>query len=477
VVAGTVIGSGIFKKPQVVAQAVPYFGVAMLIWIIGASLTLLGALSFAEVAVIYPRAGGNYVFLREGFGRLFGFLWGWVELWVIKGATIAALGTLLADCLRDVLAGAVASSQLEPLVDFLDDFWWRRGLSIGLILGLAAINAAGIRWGGVIQVGMTVIKLAALVGLMALPAWMSTTGKMAPVAIGNLEPVWPDSLAEASLMRILAAVYGVLWAYHGWMNIAPVAEEIRKPQTNIPRSLFFGVGIVVAMYLGANWAYATVIPAKDMASLNDSSVATAFAVRLLGSTGAVVVSAAVLASVLGTLNGNIMAGPRVLYAMSEDRLAPRRLASIHPRFRTPAAATMALASWACILITVGACLGRYRLPIVGAGPWRIDLNLPTGKPLFDVMTDFAMFGAVVFETLAVATIFVFRNRFPDLDRPYRCRGYPWVPGIYVLALAVIALSTFWNQRTEAVAGIGLIGLGAVVYALMPCRPAGVPARG
>ena len=186
---------------------------------------------------------------------------------------------------------------------------------------------------------------------------------------------------------------------------------------------------------------------------------------LLGNIGAAVASAAVMCSVFGALNGNLLVGPRMLYAMGEDGLAPRALGAVHPRFHTPALAILILAAWSVVLVLAGALLTVYQgqLPVFNVGDWQVDLNLPEGKPLFDVMTDFAMFGAVIFETLAVATIFVFRWRLPNAERPYRCWGYPFVPIVYVTILALIAINMFRKQTTEALVGVNFIVVGVMVY--------------
>jgi amino acid transporter len=470
IVVGTVIGSGVFKKPQVVAATVPFFGPATLAWLLGGVLALLGALALAEVAVLFPRAGGNFVYLREGFGRLYGFLWGWVELSVVKAASIAALATVFADAVSDILTNPLVRETLWPAGgDFLAGYWARRWLTVAVILGLASVNVLGVRWGGLLQLSITLVKVGSLLALMALPfvaAFLApSTSPAARPDVQHLSPVWPSAWGQVTAGQVGTALLGVLWAYHGWMNIAPVAEEVRDPRRHIPLALLGGIGLVMALYLGANVAYALVLPAAEMARLTDTTVATAFSERLLGPLGAAVASAAVMVSVFGALNGNLLAGPRVLYALGEDRLAPRRFGRVHPRFRTPAPAIVALAVWSAVLVLAAAALARYRVPALDVGVVTLDLNVPPDKPLFDLMTDFAMFGAVVFETLAVATIFVFRRRLPDVERPYRCWGYPVVPAVYVAALSGVLVSMFLNQRAEALAGVLFVAAGVAVYQL------------
>jgi amino acid transporter len=470
VVVGTVIGSGIFKKPQSVAEHVPTFGLAATAWVLGGLLAVLGALALAEVAVLYPKAGGNYVFLREGFGRLAGFLWGWVEFWMIRAGSLAALATVFSESLHDVLRNQAFQQSFglthlggEPL-----GFWAQKWLTVSVILALAWVNVRGVRWGGGLQLLITTVKVASLLGIMALPFVASALARpganVPPPEPAYLTPVWPADWSRVALGGFGTALLGVLWAYHGWMNIAPVAEEVARPQRNIPLSLFCGVGVVIFVYLGANLAYALIVPQPVMAGLKDTTVATYFSLQLLGPIGAAAASAAVMCSVFGALNGNLLVGPRLLYAMGEDGLAPRALGAVHPRYRTPALAILVMGGWAALLVLGAALLTQADLRFTLSG-YALDLNVPRGKALFDILTDFAMFGAVIFETLAVATIFVFRWRYPQVERPYRCIGYPVVPAVYVLILTLVAVSTFINQRTEAMVGVGFMALGAAVYGL------------
>jgi amino acid transporter len=465
VVVGTTIGSGVFKKANVVAANVPNFGWAAAAWILVGVLALLGGLTIAEVAVLYPRAGGNYVFLREAYGRLAGFLWGWVEFCIIRSASIAALATIFSESLYNVLRDPALAARLgyspgSPALAQANETY----TTLAVILGLALVNVRGVRWGGVLQLFITLVKVGSLVAIVALPFLL------APAAVADPDPLpadWKRPPGAFTLGGFATALLGVLWAYHGWMNIAPVAEEVKAPQRNIPLSLIGGVGIIIALYLGANFAYAWVIPQDQMANVTDRPVATEFSVRLLGSVGTVVMSAVVMCSVFGALNGNLLVGPRLLYAMGEDGLAPHALGRVHPRFRTPALAILVFAAWSMLLVAGVVLLTRFGV-------------LEPGKSHFDVLTDFAMFGAVTFETTAVLSVFVFRRRYPKADRPYRCWGYPVTPAVYVLLPALILGNMFVNQRTEAFAGIGLIGLGALVYAFFldsPPRqdPGGQPA--
>jgi amino acid transporter len=478
VVVGTVIGSGVFKKPQAVAESVPYFGLAAVVWILGGVLALLGASALAEVAVIYPKAGGNYVYLREAYGRLFGFLFGWVEFCIIRSASLAALATIFAESLKDVLKNEAFLSATGLHVGELG-FWPLRWLTISVIGGLALVNVLGVRWGGLLQSFVTLIKVLSLVGIAVLPfvAAYLRPHPSEPIPApqtANLLPLW-SGLSALDFAKLGTALVAVLWAYHGWMNAAPVAEEIRNPNRNLPIAFLCGVGTIIVLYLSANLGYCLVMSQDELARVaKDTTVAAVFSERLLGPIGQAVAAAAVMCSVFGALNGNLLVGPRLLYAMGEDGLAPRALGAVHPRFRTPALAILVLAAWSIILVVVGALLTSHRLPLLRVADRTIDFNVPESKSLFDVMTDFAIFGAVIFETLAVSTIFVFRWRTPGAERLYRCWGYPLVPVVYVIILGLVAANMFREQRTEALVGVAFIACGALVYAVQRWRTGPVP---
>jgi amino acid transporter len=438
VVVGTIIGSGVFKKPATIAAAVPDLGWALLVWVLLGTLALLGALALAEVAVLYPKAGGNYVFLREGYGRLAGFLWGWVEFLDIRSASIAALATIFTESFHDILRQTTNNG--SPVLTM----WGEVLLTVTVISILALVNIRGVKWGGVLQLLITLVKVGSLLGIMALP--LVLWGR-----VGDSATEVPRPERPISLTGFISALLAALWAYHGWMNIGPVAEEVRRPQRNIPLALLGGVGIVMFLYLGANVAYALVVPWGTLAAIpGDTSTVVVFSQTLLGPIGATVAAAVVMCSVFGALNGNILVGPRLLYAMGADGLAPRALHEVHPVYRTPAKAIAVLAAWSCLLV-------------VGVAVLKETEVLEKDKSAFDALTDFAMFGAVIFETLTVTTIFVFRRRRPNAERPYRCLGYPVIPALYLILPILILGNMFVAQQVEAAIGVGFILTGVLVY--------------
>jgi amino acid transporter len=386
---------------------------------------------------------------------LAGFLWGWVDFCIIRSASLAALATVFTDSLHDIIRNEAFQQTVGLPSGAHLSSWSQTLLTVSVLAVLAWVNVRGVRWGGLVQLLITIIKIGSLLAIALLPFAVFAAWITAPTtpSFDNLRPVWPDDWRQVSLGGLGSAFLGVLWSYHGWMNIAPVAEEVRRPQRNLPLALLGGVAVIITLYLSVNLAYYLVIPRLEMAGLKQTTVATEFSLRLLGSLGAAAASAAVMGSVFGALNGNLLVGPRLLYAMGEDGLAPRALAVVHPRYRTPALAIVVLAVWSSLQVVIVALLTW-----IG---W-----LEESKSHFDRLTDFAMFGAVIFETLAVVSIFVFRRRRPDAERPYRCPGYPLVPALYVILPMFVLVNMFVYQRVEASAGVGFIALGAAIYGVL-----------
>jgi amino acid transporter len=473
IVVGSVIGSGIFKKPQNVAANVDAFGLVVLVWTLGGVLALLGSLTLAELAVLFPEAGGSYVYLREGYGKLAAFLFGWVEYWIIQSAGLAALATVFTEELNNILgnAGFQRSFGAEwgstPL-----DFWQRQVVTVFLILFMAWINVRGVLWSGWIQTLITSVKVATLLGILVLPliALALSNSDMAQPRAENLTPFWPTSWSKDSWAGLGTALVGVLWAYNGWMNVSNIAGEVRNPKRNMPLALLAGVGIIIFLYLGANLAYSLILPSTSMADSTDMAVVTLFSLRMLGSGGAIVASAALMASVFGAFNGCLLTTPRIVFKMGEDGLAPNALGAVHANYHTPALSIWVFAGWSALLVLGAAGLTRVTLPVISLGEASLNLNLPTNKTPFDVLTEFAIFGVVLFETLAVSSIFAFRRRLPDAERPYKCLGYPIVPVLYIAIMAVVAVHMFINHKLESLVGLVFIAIGAGVYAWWRARP-------
>lgn len=429
VVVGAIIGSGIFLKPGVAARELGAIGPILAVWIVVGLVTLCGSLALAELASMLPHAGGPYVYLREAYGRLWGFLWGWTEFWVIRTGSIGALAT----------ATAIYASQAIPM-----SRPQQAALAIGLVLLLSAINVAGVHWAAWVQNLTAGTKVFFLLFLIALPfvAGGASTANLAPM----MPEEWSWSLARGFGVAMVA----VMWPYDGWIQIAPVAEELRQPQRNIPAALVIGVGLVIALYLGANLAYHLTLPIEEVAK--SSAVAATMCERLLGPIGASLVAVGVAFSTFGAANANILTGPRIYFAMARDGLLPGPLSRLHPRFRTPMNAIAVQAIWTTLLLAF-------------AFRW-----MERPGDAFDLLTDFVIFGSSIFYALTVAAVYVLRARRPEWTRPYRAWGYPVVPAIYLIAFTAALTSLLLYKPVPSMVGLGLIAAGGVVYALIPKPP-------
>jgi basic amino acid/polyamine antiporter, APA family len=434
IVVGGVIGSGVFLKPSQVAQATEgYVGLILALWIVCGLVSLCGALAMAELSAMFPRAGGSYVFLNEAYGPLWGFLWAWAEFSVMRSGAIASLAAAMAIGVNRI--AETAGYQLSTAGDL--------AIAIGSVVGLAAVNIVGTRWGGVVQNVTTVIKALFVAFLAVLPF----------VAIGSqavdLTPLWPDAVRVGLLMGIGKALSAILWAYDGWAQLPVIAEEVRNPQRNVPRALLIGLTLLIVLYTSANLAYHLALPSAVIADpSNKSPTAVMAAEKLMPNLGGKLTLSMMIVSVFGALNASILTGPRVLFAAARDHRALGPLRRVDPRFGTPAAAIAALSGWAIVLII--------------AALWYPNKD----KRLYDVLTDYCIFGASIFYLASVVAVFVLRVRRPDAPRPYRALGYPVLPAVFVVAYVAILIAMLVASLFESLAGLSLIGLGALVYAIV-----------
>ncbi|HEV3344037.1 MAG TPA: amino acid permease [Pirellulales bacterium] len=422
VVVGGIIGSGIFLKPSYVAQQLDSFGLIISVWVVVGLITLCGALTLAELAAMLPHAGGPYVYLREAFGRLPAFLWGWTELTIIRPGSVGALAT-------------ATVIYLEELVSM--NRYWQEGLAIGIVLFLSVVNVVGTRWGAAVQNLTVVAKLGFLVFIIVLPLAVSD-GRPQESA-----PFWPGAITLDAWRGLGLAMIAVMWAYDGWINIAPVAEEIHNPQRNVPLALALGMVIVIVAYVLANVAYHVVLPISAIAK--SDAVAGDMCTALLGKFGGQFVSVGVLCSTFGAANSNLLTGPRIYFAMARDGLLPSSIRQVHGRWQTPANAIWLQCVW-----TIGL--------IVAAYAWK---EAPIDA--FDALTDFVIFGGTAFYALAVSAVFVFRRTHPEWPRPYRTLGYPLTPVIYLLGYSAALASMLAQKYVQTLAGTALIGAGVAFY--------------
>ncbi len=467
-VVGSVIGSGIFLVPAAVARNVNFIGGIVLVWIIGGLFSGAGALTLAELGAMLPHAGGLYVYLRAAYGPLPAFLFGWVEFLVVRSGSMATLAAAFAQYFAHVV----------PAPDPIPVKIWQAGAAVLAIAVVTAVNVLGTRHGGALQVIGTALKVGGIAILIALPFLIGGG------SVANLSPFWPTSTHSSSLFAgVMAAMVGVLWAYDGWSNVAPLAEEIRDPGRNIPFALLGGMVVLIAAYLGMTLAYHYVLPmdqvknASGKAAHFEQAVAALYCDRLLGWWGVLGISLLVMCSTFIALNGNALAGPRAYFAMARDGLFPAALCRVHPRFETPANAILSQGIWASLLIVSGTFLimvpptGREQaLPGWVAAAWR-KLN---EKPLYDLLYTYVIFGAHIFYMLAIASVFVLRVRRPDLPRPYRTLGYPVTPLLFVAAELLLLGNMLYDteSRVPSLVGLGIVVAGVPAFAFFRRSAAG-----
>ncbi len=419
VLVGSTIGSGIFRTPASVATRIDDVPLFLLAWVVGGVVAVSGALTYAELAAAFPRSGGMYVFLREAFGPLTAFLFGWAELLIIRPGAYGAIGiTASAYSLRTV--------GLDPAAPLLGlPVRGDQALGACFIILVATVNYFGIKRGAVIQNVSTAFKVGALAALVVLGFLLGDGLGVGPML---------DQRAAVSASPFLLAMVSILWAYDGWADLAFVGGEVRDPQRTLPRALVIGTSIVVVLYLGANLVYLYLIPIGQMQQAE--LVAADVASLLIGPAGIVAISAAVAVSTFGTLNGSMMTAPRIFFAMAEDGLFPKAIARVDPRTGAPTAA-----------IVLAAVLGVIFVLI----------------KTFTELADQFVIGIWPFYALAVAAVFVLRRTRPELPRPYRTAGYPGVPLLF-LAGSLFLLGNYLVSEPKAfVVDVAVILSGVPVY--------------
>ena len=430
IVAGTIIGSGTFLVPAEMMQAVGSAALVYLAWIVGGLLSFFGALTYAELGAVRPFAGGEYVYVRDAYGPLPGFLYGWTWFLIAKPASIASVTAGLVRVLstfpafsflpQTLLALHVTSSRVLVIN-------YGHLVAIGATVFITALNYGGVRKAGNFQFAFTLLKVVMIVGI-AFVALTASSGSWS-----NFGTSFAG--AKGGMAGFMAALVAALWAYDGWNDLNMVSEEIQQPERTIPIALIAGVGLVAVLYMGMNAGIQRALPAAAIAQA--AVPASAASEAALGHVGIVLVSLGMLISMLATLNGTVMSGGRVPFAVARDGYLFKALGEVHPKFHTPALALVIQAAVAIVLVVVG---GAFR-------------------ELFSL----AIFAEWLFYVVAASTIFVFRKREPDAARPYRTAGYPVVPALFIGTAAVLLYYTFVSNLRDSVAGLVVILLGVPVY--------------
>jgi len=441
IVVGNVIGSGIFAKPGEIAAQAGSFPLILTGWIVGGIFCMLGALCFAELAAMLPRAGGLYVYLRESFGRPVAFLFGFNEFVFGRPASIGAMAVYLVGLWADA-AGIELSTTLAMEI------------AVAVIGVIAWVNVVGVIWGGRVQGVTTLIKAGFLGFIALLPFVLQAAGYPTVETANYTSTVAPIQTTLAA--QFAAVLLAVMWAYNGWHDVAPVAEEIRDPQKNIPRALVAGVAILIVLYVGANLAYHGVLSMQEVKAAGEGT-AQAMIRRVLApfgsqtaAIGGSLMAAVIMCSVFGAINCNLLLGPRVSFAMGRDDVFVRQLGAVHANYRTPAVSIVVQAAMSALLVIVSGLLVRY-------------VNEFRERSIFEMMTDYVTFSANVFYTLCVVGLLVLRWKHPEWERPYRTWGYPLVPLIFIAGNLWFLVQVYYAKPAESLAGIWLIVLGVPVY--------------
>ena len=369
---GSVIGSGIFVVPSLIAQRVPEPGLVIAIWVFSGLLVLCGALALAELGAMLPQSGGLYVYMREAYGPFWAFLYGWTIMLVVIPGSLAALTAAFLLYLKHFVPLGIGAEKT---------------LGIALLLGLALVNARGVKLGARVQNVFTLLKVGGLVSLVAL-ALLTQDG-----TVWHFKPAFPDRFTPALLAGVGVAMISTLFAYDAWHFVGFVAGEMQDPERTVPRSIFAGVAIVIAVYVSTNIAYIFVLGQQNIAA--SERVAADTMSTMIGPIGASFITLAILCSTFGAISANVLAGPRVFFAMARDGTFFRRLADVHPRYETPANAIWALAGWAAVLTLTGG---------------------------YEHLITMAMFANWIFFTMVVLSVVVLRRKHPEWPRPYRATG-------------------------------------------------------
>jgi len=431
-VVGSMIGSGIFIVSADMARQLNSPGLLLLTWIVTAAMTFVAAISYGELAAMMPHAGGQYVYLRESFGPLAGFLYGWTLFLVIQTGTAAAVAVAFAKFLGVFVPWVSAKNYLFGS--------GRLGLStqqliaIVVIAILTAINARGIRTGAIVQNVFTVAKTAALLGLIALGFLV---GRNPEAVAANFTGFWRNASWDFHTIRLVGvAMVGSLFSADAWNNVTFTGAEVRNPRRNLPLALGLGVAIVSALYIFTNLVYLNVLPLAAIQGAPEDRVATATAAVMFGPVAVQLMAAAIMISTFGCANGLILAGARVYWAMALDGLFFRKVATLHPRTHAPVFSLVIQGIWTMLLTVSGS---------------------------YNDLLDYVIFAVLLFYILTIAGIFRLRRTRPDVERPYRALGYPVLPAVYIAAAGLIEILLLLYKPNYTWPGLIIVLLGVPVY--------------
>lgn len=438
-VIGSMVGSGIFIVSAGILREVGSPGLLLLVWGISGVLTLLGALTYGELAAMFPKAGGQYVYLRESISPLFGYLYGWTLFTVIQTGTIAAVAVAFAR-FTGILVPAINDTMIlgGDVGKYHVGFTSQRILAIVSVILLTWVNIRGVKTAAFIQTSLTAIKTLSLAALIVLGV---TVGRHAEAIAANFGAgFWTGGgLTLAVLPVVGAAMVGSLFSMDAWNNVGFASGEMKHPEKDLPFAMAVGVLTVVTIYLLANVAYLHILPADAIRLASTGSnppIGAAALEGMFGSVGLMVMAVAVMISTFGCNNGLILSGARVYYAMARDGLFFRSAGTLHPEHRTPSVALVAQAVWTCVLCLSGS---------------------------YGDLLDYVIFAALLFYMLTTVGLFALRRARPDMVRPVRAPGYPWLPALYLIATAVFCVNLLFQKPLYTWPGLVIVALGIPVY--------------
>jgi APA family basic amino acid/polyamine antiporter len=437
IVIGDVVGTGVFLKARVMTCNVETPLAVLSVWAVAGLLSLAGALTYAELAAMMPRAGGEYVFIRQAYGRLPGFLYGWTRFFVAGCGGIAGLAAGFAIFINILVGGGLAERSFglsgTPL-----GLSGLQATAIGAIAIVTLINCTAVAVSGRIALVLTVFKILLLLGI-GCAAMFVADGSWTHFGLradaGTCEDV--AAAARGGVAGFGAAMLGALWAYNGWNEVTFVAEEVKDPQKNLPLALIGGIGVIATLYIFVNATYYYVLTPVEIASVPlSSAVASEVVARAVGPSAATAMAGVLAMSIFGALMIATLVSARIPYAMARDGMFFAPLARVSPRTRVPIRALVAQGLWASVLVLSGS---------------------------FDTLTDYAIFTILIFVAFAGGAVYVFRRRSPDMERAYRVWGYPVVPALFLLMAAWLVVNTLLTTPGRALAGLGLMALGLPFY--------------
>ncbi len=479
-VAGSMIGSGIFIVSADIGRLVGSAGWLLVVWAVTGALTVTAALSYGELAAMMPRAGGQYVYLREAYGPLWGFLYGWTLFLVIQTGTIAAVAVAFARFLG-VFTSVISSTRwvIPPIIlsrNYAVSLSTQQLVAILIIVFLTIVNTRGLQLGKLIQNVFTSAKTLSLLALVALGIFVGrnadalatnftnfwTPGAVSPIKsdLSFVATVSATGGAMGMLIAVCVAQVGSLFSADAWNNITFTAGEVREPRRNVPLSLLFGTGLVITLYLLANVAYLFVLPLEQIQHAADDRVATAAMAVMFGGAGAAIMAVAIMISTFGCCNGLILAGARVYYAMARDGLFFRSTGRLNAR-HVPAMALALQGVWTALLVLPRT---RLRNPVTNA-PVLDAAGVEQYGNLYGTLLDYVVFAVLIFYVLTIAGVFVLRRTQPQAERPYRAFGYPLLPAFYIIAATVILLVLAVYRTQTSWPGLLLVLAGVPVYFL------------